>query len=134
MLFSLIFQAFKVFDFPTSVIRIMPNTPMSVGAGICLYTPDNIVKPEQCMLLEKILSSCGICEKVAEPLMNSGGVLPACGPAFVSFLSFNKAKSIEINKIKFFCVSFIFNQSLCIERPANLFFTCYIYRIENIKL
>ncbi|KPJ19435.1 Pyrroline-5-carboxylate reductase 1, mitochondrial [Papilio machaon] len=76
-------EAFKVFDFPTSVIRIMPNTPMSVGAGICLYTPDDTIKPEQCMLLEKLLNSCGICEKVTETLMNSGSCLPGCGPAFM---------------------------------------------------
>ncbi|KPJ20884.1 Pyrroline-5-carboxylate reductase 1, mitochondrial [Papilio machaon] len=77
------YAAFKVFDFPTSVIRIMPNTPMSVGAGICLYTPDDTIKPEQCMLLEKLLNSCGICEKVSETLMNSGSCLPGCGPAFM---------------------------------------------------
>ncbi|XP_059053491.1 pyrroline-5-carboxylate reductase 3 [Achroia grisella] len=66
-----------------SVVRIMPNTPMSVGAGACLYTPDQTVSSQQCELLEKLLSNCGICEKVPESLINPLGALTACGPAFI---------------------------------------------------
>ncbi|XP_068624662.1 pyrroline-5-carboxylate reductase 3 [Battus philenor] len=76
-------EALKVLPLTASVIRIMPNTPMSVGAGTCLYTPDNTVTIEQCEIVEKLLRSCGICEKVSEPLLSSGGSLPGCGPAFM---------------------------------------------------
>lgn len=67
-----------------SVIRIMPNTPMAVGAGSCMYTPDVNISQEQCNMLEKLLRGCGICEKIPESLINSLGTLTACGPAFVS--------------------------------------------------
>ncbi|XP_053605607.1 pyrroline-5-carboxylate reductase 3 [Plodia interpunctella] len=66
-----------------NVIRIMPNTPMMVGAGACLYTPDTSVTEEQCLLLEKLLKGCGLCEKVPENLLDSLGSLTACGPAFM---------------------------------------------------
>ncbi|KAM3966920.1 pyrroline 5-carboyxlate reductase [Aphomia sociella] len=66
-----------------TVVRIMPNTPMSVGAGACLYSPGQGVSQEQCDVLEKLISNCGICEKVPESLVDSLGVLTACGPAFM---------------------------------------------------
>lgn len=70
-----------------SVIRVMPNTPMTVGAGICLYTPDSKVTEQQCSILEKLLHSSALCEKVPEYLMDSLGTLTACGPAYVSTLT-----------------------------------------------
>ncbi|XP_063542939.1 pyrroline-5-carboxylate reductase 3 [Cydia strobilella] len=66
-----------------SVIRIMPNTPMTVGEGACLYTPDDSVTEDQCRLVERLLSNCGMCERVPESLMDSLGSLIGCGPAFV---------------------------------------------------
>lgn len=65
------------------VIRIMPNTPMSVGAGACLYTPGQGVTLEQCEILEKLINNCGISEKVPESLIDPLGALTACGPAFM---------------------------------------------------
>lgn len=65
------------------IIRIMPNTPMAVGAGICLYTTDNNVSQDQCKFLEDLLSSTALCERVEEPTMDTLGVLTACGPAFI---------------------------------------------------
>lgn len=59
---------------------------MAVGSGSCLYTPDSSISEEQCKMLEKLLSGCGVCEKVPEPLMDSLGILTGCGPAFVSIL------------------------------------------------
>lgn len=66
-----------------TVIRIMPNTPMTVGAGICLYTPDEKATEVQCKILEKLLNGSGVCEKVPENIMDCLGVLTACGPAFM---------------------------------------------------
>ncbi|CAG4970395.1 unnamed protein product [Parnassius apollo] len=76
-------KAINVLSKDSSVVRIMPNTPMSVGAGVCLYTPDSSVTREQCEILEKLLSSCGIYEEVSESLMDAAGPLPGCGPAFM---------------------------------------------------
>ncbi|XP_073952358.1 pyrroline 5-carboyxlate reductase [Choristoneura fumiferana] len=66
-----------------SVVRIMPNTPMTIGEGACLYTPDETVTEEQCILLERLLNGCGMCEKIPETLMDSLGSLIGCGPAFM---------------------------------------------------
>lgn len=66
-----------------TVIRIMPNTPMTIGAGVCLYTPDTEVSDEQCSRLEKLLSSSALCEKIPEYLMDSLGALTACAPAYM---------------------------------------------------
>ncbi|CAH2040558.1 unnamed protein product, partial [Iphiclides podalirius] len=76
-------KALEVLSEGLHVVRIMPNTPMSVGAGACLYTPDDRTTNGECEILEKLLSSCGICEKVSEQIMNAGGALPGCGPAFM---------------------------------------------------
>lgn len=65
----------------------MPNTPMTVGVGSCLYTPGDNVTAEECTTLERLLNSCGITEKVPEPFMDTLGVLTGCGPAYVSNLS-----------------------------------------------
>lgn len=65
------------------VLRIMPNTPITVGAGICLYTPDDNVPEEQCQFIEKLLGGAALCERVPESLMDTLGVLTACGPAFM---------------------------------------------------
>ncbi|CAG4945272.1 unnamed protein product [Colias eurytheme] len=65
------------------VIRTLPNTPMSVGAGACLYSPDSTVSEQQCAELENLLSGCGICEKVPEHYLSSLGSLTGCGPAFM---------------------------------------------------
>lgn len=68
------------------MVRIMPNTPMTIGEGACLYTPDDTVTEKQCLLLERLLNGCGMCEKIPETLMDSLGSLIGCGPAFVSML------------------------------------------------
>ncbi|GBP26038.1 Pyrroline-5-carboxylate reductase [Eumeta japonica] len=65
------------------VIRIMPNTPMTVGAGACIYTSDALVTQEQCKIVENLLRYSGICEKVPEYLMDSLGALLSCGPAYM---------------------------------------------------
>ncbi|KAI5631660.1 hypothetical protein NE865_15619 [Phthorimaea operculella] len=65
------------------VVRIMPNTPATVGAGACLYTPDPRVTPEECAIVERLMGGCGVVEKVPESLMASLGSLVGCGPAYM---------------------------------------------------
>ncbi|CAH2243346.1 jg21386 [Pararge aegeria aegeria] len=67
----------------SNVIRILPNIPMTVGAGSCIYAIDNSITQEQCRLLENLLQGCGVVEKIPEKLMDSLGVLTGCGPAFI---------------------------------------------------
>ena len=56
------------------VIRIMPNTPVSIGEGMVLYTCSNDVAGEDRKLF---LDVCG-----EEFRMDAGSAVAACGPAF----------------------------------------------------
>ncbi|MDD6995514.1 MAG: pyrroline-5-carboxylate reductase [Candidatus Borkfalkiaceae bacterium] len=64
------------------VIRIMPNTPVKVGEGVIVYTPDAESTEEDCAALEKALSKAGITDKVTEKQLEAAGALSGCGPAF----------------------------------------------------
>lgn len=87
--------------------RIMPNVPMAVGSGICLYSFNNLGENMRHKLV-KLLQSCGTCEEVPENLMDSLGSLTACGPAYVSILkhsimilnNYNICMQIEIPLMK----------------------------------
>lgn len=63
------------------VIRIMPNTPASVGEGTVLYCTRSDVVDEQ--LFCEIMSNCGLVDKIDESLIDAAAALSGCGPAFV---------------------------------------------------
>ncbi len=68
-------------DYP--VIRIMPNTPVSVGEGEILYctTPD--ISGEQLTLFLDTMRYSGTLTLLTERLMDAGTSVSGCGPAFV---------------------------------------------------
>ena len=68
-------------DYP--VINLKPNTPAAIGQGMSLYvcSPD-ITKAEEALFLEALEGS-GRLLSLPEKLMDIGGVLAGCGPAFV---------------------------------------------------
>lgn len=64
------------------VIRIMPNMPAKVGAGVTLYTADSLVeKAELDRFLEDFAES-GSFFDISENLMDTAGSITGCGPAF----------------------------------------------------
>lgn len=65
------------------VIRIMPNTPVRLGAGVILYTPDAQVTDEEVSLFEEAFAPAGSLIRVEEPGLDSGCVISGSGPAFV---------------------------------------------------
>ncbi len=65
------------------VIRIMPNTPVAVGAGVILYTPDETLSTAERSAFETSLAAAGSLEEIPESLMDAGCALSGCGPAFV---------------------------------------------------
>ena len=74
-------ESFIGFKHP--VIRIMPNTPVSVGAGVIIYcTNDNVTKEAEEGFV-KSLSEAGSLIKIEEKLMDAASALSGCGPAFV---------------------------------------------------
>ena len=65
------------------MIRIMPNTPVAVGAGVILYTPDEALRPEAKAFFLDSLAAAGSLEELPESQMDAGCALSGCGPAFV---------------------------------------------------
>ena len=63
-------------------IRIMPNTPAAVGAGMTLYAADDRVPPEALRLFLDDLAASGRFTRLPEHLMDAGSAISGCGPAF----------------------------------------------------
>lgn len=78
-------KEFSDISFP--VIRIMPNTPVSVGKGVVLYTASEEVTDSEKAEFEGILKFAGLVEPIDEKLIDAGSALYGCGPAFVFMFS-----------------------------------------------
>ncbi len=67
-------------DMPT--IRIMPNTPVSVGKGVVLYCANGV---EQSIIDDFVsdMQYCGKLYPIDESLMDAGCSVSGCGPAFM---------------------------------------------------
>ncbi|MBQ5816449.1 MAG: pyrroline-5-carboxylate reductase [Oscillospiraceae bacterium] len=65
------------------VIRIMPNTSVSVGAGMTLYSPNALVTDEEISEFVDMLSLSGELERLDESLIDAGMAVSGCGPAFI---------------------------------------------------
>ena len=68
-------------DYP--VIRIMPNTPASIGCGMILYTANDLVTPEEKTRFVGNLIGAGKFDELPESLIDAGSAVSGCGPAFV---------------------------------------------------
>ena len=68
-------------DYP--IIRIMPNTPASIGEGVILYAAGSSLKPEIKEAFLKMLSKAGLLCSMPEKLIDAGSTVSGCGPAFV---------------------------------------------------
>ncbi len=67
--------------FPT--IRIMPNTPVAVGAGMISFCKNAAVSENACRNFLKILSKAGRLLETEERLIDAATAVAGCGPAFV---------------------------------------------------
>ena len=65
------------------VIRIMPNTPVSVGEGEVLYTKSENTTDAELNLFLDTMKFSGKLTPVPEYLMDAGCSVSGCGPAFV---------------------------------------------------
>lgn len=70
----------------TRVIRVMPNTPMLVGAGTSAMAPGKTSADADMALATRIFGSCGTVLEIQEPLMNAVTALSGSGPAYVFYL------------------------------------------------
>lgn len=69
------------------IIRIMPNTPVSVGEGMTYYTPNANVTQEQLNVFLSVLATCGQIDRLPEPLLDAGSAVSGCGGAFCNLFT-----------------------------------------------
>lgn len=65
------------------IIRIMPNTPVSVGEGMILYSPCKAITDADIDEFSNILKFAGRLDKIDEELIDAGCSISGCGPAFM---------------------------------------------------
>ena len=65
------------------IIRIMPNTPVSVGEGMILYCANELVKEEDINEFVELLALSGKLDALDEKLIDAASAVSGCGPAFV---------------------------------------------------
>ncbi len=67
-------------DFP--IIRIMPNIPASVGAGVILYTANKSVTDDDIIDFKNTLEKAGLTDSLEESKFDAASAISGCGPAF----------------------------------------------------
>ena len=65
------------------IIRIMPNTPVSVGEGMILYTANEAVSESDLGAFVSALLLAGKTDYIEEKLIDAASVISGCGPAFM---------------------------------------------------
>ena len=65
------------------VIRIMPNTPTSVGKGVIPYCANELVAEEMKADWLEDMSRCGLLDELEERLMDAASALSGSGPAYL---------------------------------------------------
>ena len=68
-------------DYP--VLRVMPNTPCSIGEGMVLYAPGPGVTEGETQAFLEAMAGAGRFARIPEGLMDAGSAVAGCGPAFV---------------------------------------------------
>ncbi len=65
------------------IIRIMPNTPVSVGEGMILYTANAGVTEDTMNTFLLAMQEAGRLDRIDEAKIDAASALSGCGPAFV---------------------------------------------------
>ncbi|OLT54240.1 pyrroline-5-carboxylate reductase [Cellulosimicrobium sp. CUA-896] len=70
----------------TPVVRVMPNTPSVVGAGVSAVSGGASATQEHLALVERLLAATGLVVRVAEKDQDAVGALSGSGPAYVFYV------------------------------------------------
>lgn len=70
----------------TPVVRVMPNTPSVVGAGVSAVSGGTAATEEHLALVEELLDATGLVVRVAEKDQDAVGALSGSGPAYVFYV------------------------------------------------
>ncbi|XP_044746962.1 pyrroline-5-carboxylate reductase 3-like isoform X3 [Coccinella septempunctata] len=68
---------------PMKLLRVMPNTPLDVGEGCCVFSPNELVDVGDINLTRTLLESSGLCLEVPESQINAMASISSSGPAFM---------------------------------------------------
>lgn len=69
------------------IIRIMPNLPVKISAGMILYTPNCLVSQDMEAAFLHMLEQAGTLDKLPEAQIDAGSAISGCGPAFVAMFA-----------------------------------------------
>ena len=64
------------------IIRILPNTAVMVGEGMCLYSYNNKVSKDDIDYFLELMKYSGRLEHIDESLIDAASSITGCGPAF----------------------------------------------------
>jgi pyrroline-5-carboxylate reductase len=70
----------------TRVQFIMPNTPAMVGEGVFLFEESTTLTPEELAAVKELFGAIGYVHTLPSRLMDIGGAISGCGPAFVDLM------------------------------------------------
>ncbi|KAK9886253.1 hypothetical protein WA026_015766 [Henosepilachna vigintioctopunctata] len=76
----------SVFKSPINLVRVMPNTAVSVGEGCSVFVPNVRTDLKVVQLIKIILESCGMALEVPENQINAMGALAGSGPAYMCLI------------------------------------------------
>lgn len=65
------------------IIRLMPNTPVTVGAGVILFANNRFAGDEDVQALMDALEKGGLCKHTSEHTLTAACPVFSCSPAFV---------------------------------------------------
>ena len=68
------------------VIRLMPNTPVAVGAGVIQFCGRD-TREEELEDFQTLLAPAGLVDQVDEGLIDAACAVSGCGPAFCALLA-----------------------------------------------
>ena len=64
------------------IVRIMPNTPVGIGAGVVLWCANGLVTGPRLAAVRNALAPAGLVEQLDEHLMDAATTVTGCSPAF----------------------------------------------------
>ena len=70
---------------PLPILRIMPNTPVTVGKGMIGYTPNSLLTEDVLADFLLDMTHAGLWEQVEEGLMDTVAALSGSGPAYTYY-------------------------------------------------
>jgi pyrroline-5-carboxylate reductase len=71
------------FSKKVNIIRIMPNTPVSIGRGMIEWCATDGLSADSEAEFERLMSETGRLDKIPERLIDAASAVAGCGPAFV---------------------------------------------------